>query len=69
MQHNLSPELRRYLITEAELTNEEINGMTPNEVFETVLNYEGLINYAYKIKRIIKNVYGIDLDKVGEGTT
>lgn len=66
MRRDLPPALRRYLLTEAELTNEEVDGMTTNELFETVLNYEGLINYANKIKRIIKDVYGIDLDKVEE---
>lgn len=66
MKRELSPALRRYLLTEAELTDEEINGMTPNELFETVLNYEGLLYYAEKIKRIVKDTYGIDLNHYEE---
>lgn len=66
MKRNVKPALRRYLLTEAELTNEEIDSMTLNELFETVLNYEGLLCNAYKIRLIIKDVYGIDLDKVEE---
>ena len=66
MKRTISPALRRYLLTEAELTNEEIDSMTLNELFETVLNYEGLICNAYKIRLIIKDVYGINLDEVEE---
>lgn len=67
MKRDLSPALRRYLLTEAELTYEEIDGMTTSELFETVLYYEGLINYAEKIKRIVQIIYDIDLDNVKEG--
>lgn len=69
MKRDLHPTFQRYLLTEAELTNKEIDGMTTNERFETVLNYEGFINCANKIKCIIKEVYGIDLDKVEETRT
>lgn len=65
MKRDLSPVFRRYLLTELKLTNGEIDGMTANELFEAVLNDEGLShNCAYKIKCIIKDVYGIDLDKM-----
>ena len=43
----------------------EINLMTPNEAFEEVLEWDGLIGYAYIIKRWIEDIYGIDLDAMG----
>lgn len=66
MKRDLSPALRRYLLTEAELTNEEVDSMTASELFETMLNYEGLLYYAEKIKRIVKDCYGIDLNHYEE---
>lgn len=36
MKRDLHPTFQRYLLTEAELTNKEIDGMTTNERFETV---------------------------------
>lgn len=36
----------------------------PNEIFEAVLEYEGFIGYGTKIRGWIKEIYGIDLDKV-----
>lgn len=45
--------------------DDEINLMTPNEAFEEVLEWDGLINYAYTIKRWIEDIYGINLDAMG----
>lgn len=45
--------------------DDEINTLTPNEAFEKVLEWDGLINYTYKIKRWIEDIYGIDLDAMG----
>lgn len=45
--------------------DEEISLMSPNEVFEEVLEWDGLISYVYKIKRWIKDIYGIDLNEMG----
>lgn len=56
----------RYLMTEGELTSEEVNAMTPNEIFEEVLNLEGLLYQAESIKRIVKDCYGIDLNHYEE---
>lgn len=64
--NNCSQTIRRYLLTEAELTSEEVDAMTPNEVFEEVLNCEGLLFYAEKIKHLIKGIYGIDLNHYKE---
>lgn len=42
----------------------EINKYTPNEAFEEMCNWEGILGYANTIKGWIKDIYGIDLDKV-----
>lgn len=53
-----------YLVTQCELTRDEINSMSRNEIFETVLNYEGYRGHPENLKQIIKDVYGIDLNRV-----
>lgn len=44
--------------------DDEINTLTPNEAFEEVLEWDGLIDYAYTIKQWIKDIYGINLNEV-----
>ena len=44
--------------------DDEINLMTPNEAFEEVLMWDGLIGHGYKIKSWIEDIYGIDLNEV-----
>lgn len=66
MKRELSPAFRRYLMTEGELTGPEIDSMTPNELFEETLNLKGLLYYAEKIKHIVKDCYGIDLNHYEE---
>lgn len=66
MKRELTPTFRRYLMTEGELTGAEIDSMTPNELFEEVLNLEGLLYRAENIKRIVKDCYGIDLNHYEE---
>lgn len=46
------------------ICDDEINLMSPNEAFEEVLMWNGLIGYGYKIKSWIENIYGIDLNEV-----
>ena len=46
--------------------DDEISSMSPNEVFEEVLEWNGICKYAYTIKRWIKNIYGIDLNEMGQ---
>lgn len=41
-----------------------IASYTPNEVFEEVLIWKGIIGFGSMIRDIIKDVYAIDLDKV-----
>ena len=39
------------------------DALTPHEILEEVLKYEGLIGYGSKLRTWIKDIYGIDLDK------
>lgn len=56
---------RKHLEPDDTSRDDEISLMSPNEVFEEVLEWDGLISYAYKIKRWIKDIYGIDLNEMG----
>lgn len=44
--------------------NDEINAMSRNEVLNRVCEWEGLIAYGKVIREWIKDIYGVDLDKV-----
>ena len=44
----------------------EIEAMSKQEVFSRVCDWEGLINYGSTIKMWIKQIYGIDLNKMEE---
>ena len=44
--------------------DEEINAMSRNEVFNRVCEWEGLIGYGRVIREWIKDIYGIDLDRM-----
>lgn len=41
----------------------EINMYSPNEAFEGVLEWEGILGYAFYIKMWIEDIYKIDLDE------
>lgn len=41
--------------------DEEFNQMSPEEVFQTLLDYEGIIGYATKILTWVESIYGIAL--------
>lgn len=62
MKHEYSGAFLNYLMREGEMTLEEINSMTRNEIFEEVLNLNGYLGNVYNLKRIIQDVYGINLD-------
>ena len=56
-----------YLIGTVELTTEEINSMTRNEIFDVVLTYEGYgIHAGFLIRDMVKTIYGINLDHYKE---
>lgn len=43
--------------------DEEINKMSKSEIFEKRCTWEGFFGYSNEIKRWIKDIYGIELDK------
>lgn len=45
----------------------EINAMSPDEVLNSVCNWNGLINYGGTIKSWVMDIYGIDLDNQDGG--
>lgn len=47
---------------EAELKY-RINHMSNNEIFEAVLNHEGIINYSGTLKRVIEEIYEVQLNE------
>lgn len=42
--------------------DDEIGRMTPNEVFDKVLEWEGIIDYGFSLRSWIKNIYGVTLE-------
>lgn len=42
--------------------DEEFQNMTPREVLDTLLRYEGIIGYTSWILELIKNIYKVQLD-------
>jgi hypothetical protein len=44
--------------------DETFNAMSPNEVFEAVLEWQGFIGYSNTIKIWIEQIYGINLDEI-----
>lgn len=45
-----------------EIKAEDGQNVSKDHLFKEWLNYEGIIGYDYKIKSVIKEIYGIDLD-------
>jgi len=39
----------------------EINGMSHHEIFDRVCNWEGIINYGSIIRRLVRDIYGVEL--------
>lgn len=44
-----------------EMKEQEEDILSENEIFDMVLKYEGIIGYTNKIKRWIKEIYGVKL--------
>ena len=48
-----------------EAYNLDLSTASPNEIFEAVVHYDGLLgSYPQIIKRWVKEVYHVDLDKL-----
>lgn len=65
---SIMEDVRQNLGLEASDTSrdDEINGMTRQEVLDRVCNWNGLIGYAGTIREWIEDIWGIDLDDVEE---
>lgn len=62
-----SKSFEAYLRNYVNLTQDEINSMTRNEVFDALLREEGY-GHGLVIRDMIKNIYGIDLNQYEECT-
>lgn len=63
-------ELLNYLTGTIGVTQAELQNMTHNEIFDTILNFEGFGQYAgFFVRDMIKNIYGIDLARAAENRT
>lgn len=67
-----SEEIMRYLRQREGLNkydfskDDELNQMTPNEVFDNVVKWNGLMGgYTETIKDWVKEIYGVNLNKIG----
>lgn len=54
-------ELKDYLITEAEYSEEEVNDMSNAELIDSWLKYQGIIGYTSDILDTIEMVYNVTL--------
>lgn len=55
-------ELKQYLIEECEYNESRVERMTPYEMVDAWLRYEGIINYTSSIMDVVSASYGIELD-------
>lgn len=62
MKRKLDSALRFRLLCELDLTPEEINSMSRHEIFTAILDYEGYEHADKLVKKLVLEVYGIDLD-------
>ena len=63
MKRKLDPALMCRLIIDLELTGQEIDAMSRDEMFRAVMEYEGIMGYDDWIKELVLQIYGIDLNK------
>lgn len=52
---------RRNLNSDDKSEDEEIAILTPREVFEELLEWEGIIGYSDKIIHMVEEVFGVNL--------
>ena len=62
MKRKLDPALLCRLIIDLELTGKEIEAMSRDEMFRVLLEHEGILGYDNWIKKLVLQVYGIDLN-------
>lgn len=61
-KRKLDPALLCRLIIDLDLSGEEIDGMSRDEMFRAVLEHEGIMGYDEWLKELVLQVYGIDLN-------
>ena len=69
MKRKLDPNLLCRLILDMDYSGEEIDRMSRDEMFQAILENEGIIGYAAWIKELVLQVYGIDLQNWEEYLT
>ena len=62
MKRKLDPALLCRLIIDLDLSGQEFDDMSRDEMFEAILGYKGLVHYGDWIKELVLQVYGIDLN-------
>lgn len=62
MKRKLDPALLCRLHIDLDLSGEEIDRMSRDEMFRALLDYEGIMNYDEWLKELVLQVYGIDLN-------
>ena len=53
MKRKLDPALLCRLIIDLDLSGQEIDGMSRDEMFEAILGYKGLVHYGDWIKELV----------------
>jgi hypothetical protein len=56
----------RYELIKGREFKDIVKSFSKNEVFDMTLRYNGFIGYTETIKRWIKDIYGVDLDKISD---
>lgn len=54
--------IKNILVNELEIDKTEVEYMSSNEIFDAILNYEGLCGYGTWIRNLVSEVYGVQLD-------
>ncbi len=62
MKRKIDKNLLRRLLIDLDMSMQEVDSMSRNEMFSAILDYEGYINAADLIKELVLEVYGIDLN-------
>lgn len=55
-------ELKQYLVDECEYKESRVESLSPYEMVNAWLRYEGIINYTDIIIEVVSAAYGIELD-------
>lgn len=56
-------QLKQYLVDEAEYTKEAVDAMSPRDLIDAFLQWEGIIGYTSHIIHQIEAAYGITLSQ------